>query len=193
MRRTIMILLFAAVLWGTAVSCSPAVEEDVPEPAPAEDEGGALNTAPEGGVESDSDVFPRATITPQIEGDVAAPEEAAENEEGYPVPPLPVATPLPEGYELPTTEDVNPYPEASGTLIWIIKPVGEQCAETPTTPDLQTAVADMVAANIPVEASEMIDLAVCADCGCPTSAHFRLQIDSGYLGNAEALGWTAEE
>jgi hypothetical protein len=101
---------------------------------------------------------------------------------------------LPEGYEIPTAlPSLNPYPEATGNLVWILKPVGEQCAETPATPDLQTAVADMIAFGIPVEASEMTDLAVCSACGCPTSAHFRLQIDSGYLGNAEILGWFTEE
>jgi hypothetical protein len=74
-----------------------------------------------------------------------------------------------------------------------LKAVGEQCAEAPATPDLQTAVADMVAFGIPVVASEVIDLPVCSACGCPTSTHFRMQIDAGYLGNAETLGWAQEQ
>jgi hypothetical protein len=176
--------ILAVLLWITAVSCSPAtIEEESPTPA---DSDGALLEAPL----ADPDVFPRATLTPPP----VAPETAPNNEAGYPVPQLPPTTTLPEGYIVPTLPPVlNAYPEATGTLMWILKPVGEQCAETPPTPDLQTAVADMVAFGIPVEASEMTDLAVCSACGCPTSAHFRLQIDSGYLGNAEVLGWFAEE
>ena len=184
-RRTIWFLLFTAVVWGTAVSCSPTVEDDSPAPVD-ENDGGALEAAPE----TDDAVFPRPTLTP-----VPLPLDGAgepDDVEGYPAAPAP--TPFPEGYVAPPTiPALNPYPEASGTLVWVIKPVGEQCAETPTTPDLQTAVADMVAFGIPVEASEMTNLPVCMSCGCPTSAHFRLQIDAGYLGNAEVLGWFAEE
>ncbi|GJM42195.1 MAG: hypothetical protein DHS20C20_24770 [Ardenticatenaceae bacterium] len=182
MKRFLWIL--TAVLWLTAVSCSPAtVEEASPTPA---DNDGALLEAPL----AEPDVFPRATLTPPP----VEPETTTDNqtEAGYPAPP-PAST-FPEGYPGPTPPPaINPYPEATGSLIWILKPVGEQCAETPPTPDLQTAVADMVAFGIPVEASEMTDLPVCSACGCPTSVHFRLQIDSGYLGNAEVLGWFAEE
>ncbi|WP_420642295.1 hypothetical protein [Candidatus Leptofilum sp.] len=192
MKRFLWILMVAAAVWFTAVSCSPAVEEEVP----TESEGGGLNDiqedGPATGLEAEPDVFPRATLTPPPLSDPIEPDAVPIENGGYP--PLPTVAPLPEGYELPPTlPAINPYPEANGRLIWIIKPVGEQCAETPTTPDLQTAVADMVAFGIPVEASEMTELAVCAACGCPTSAHFRLQIDSGYQGNAEALGWVAEE
>ncbi|MBK7895699.1 MAG: hypothetical protein WAS33_08210 [Candidatus Promineifilaceae bacterium] len=197
MKRIVLFFLLMSLLWGTAVSCGAVTEEEAPPTsAPAEnDEGGALNAAPansgseeEAAPETDADLFPRATLTPAPPVEAAAPEGA----EGYPAAPLP--TPLPEGYSLPPTiPPLNPYPEASGTLVWVIKPVGEQCAETPTTPDLQTAVADMIAFGIPVEASEMTELSVCTACGCPTSAHFRLQIDSGYLANAAVLGWMAEE
>ncbi|WP_420631286.1 hypothetical protein [Candidatus Leptofilum sp.] len=191
MRRFFWILVLVAIVGLTAVSCAPAIEDDNPAPDPAQDEGGGLNEVdPGSNLEAEPDVFPRATLTPRPISDPIEPDSSPE--EGYP--PLPTPTPLPEGYELPPTVPApNPYPEASGSLGWVIKPVGEQCAEAPTTPDLQTAVADMVAFGIPVEASEMTELAVCAACGCPTSAHFRLQIDSGYLGNAEALGWIAEE
>ena len=179
--------LLTAVLWLTAVSCSPTTaDEDSPNPTPADSDGGALNEAPQ----ADPDVFPRATLTPPPVQPETAPESSSET--GYPAPAPPSS--LPEGYPVPTpAPTLNPYPEATGTLIWILKPVGEQCAEAPTTPDLQTAVADMVAFGIPVEASEMTDLPVCSACGCPTSAHFRLQIDSGYLGNAQVLGWFTEE
>ncbi len=185
MKRILWLLM--TILCLTAVSCGPGpVVEDSSTEVPF---GGGLNEAPA----ADSDVFPRATLTPPPVGDQTEPETAPDDESGYPAP-LPPATTLPEGYVVPTQlPPLNPYPEATGELIWILKPVGEQCAEAPTTPDLQTAVADMVAFGIPVEASELTDLPVCSACGCPTSAHFRLQIDSGYLGNAEILGWYAEE
>ena len=183
--------LLTAVLWLTAVSCGPTtVEEEAPDSYPTENNGGGLNDAPE----ADPDIFPRATLTPPPISDPIEPETAPGGQDGYPAPLLPSPTSFPEGYIAPTPPPaLNPYPEASGNLIWILKPVGEQCAETPTTPDLQTAVADMVAFGIPVEASEMTSLNVCSACGCPTSAHFRMQIDAAYLGNAEALGWFVEE
>lgn len=183
--------LLTAILWLTAVSCGPTpIDEESPTDVPTDSDGGGLNEAPE----ADTDVFPRATLTPPPVGEPSQPETAPGSNEGYPVPELPPASTLPEGYAVPSPPpSLNPYPEATGNLIWILKPVGEQCAEAPPTPDLQTAVADMIAFGIPVEASEMADLPVCTACGCPTSAHFRLQIDSGYLGNAEVLGWFAEE
>lgn len=180
-------LLLTITLGFTAVSCSPAtVNEDNLQPLPAENNGSGLNAAPE----ANPDIFPRATLTPPPASDPIEPEGA----NGYPALPQPSPTPLPEGYSVPTQPPpLNPYPEATGNLVWILKPVGEQCAETPVTPDLNTAVADMIAFGIPVEGREMVDLPVCSACGCPTSAHFRLQIDEGYLGNAEILGWFAEQ
>ncbi|MBK8906023.1 MAG: hypothetical protein IPM53_32895 [Anaerolineaceae bacterium] len=193
MKRLLWFL--TAALWLTAVACGPTTEEDSTQTPP--DNGGGLNAAPtpESETETENDVFPRATLTPLPADDLVQPESVTGSEaEGYPAPALPEPSPLPEGYEIPTAPPaINPYPEATGELLWILKPVGEQCAETPTTPDLQTAVADMIAFGIPVEASEMAEMDVCTECGCPTSAHFRLQIDSGYLGNAQVLGWVAEE
>jgi hypothetical protein len=183
--------LLTAILWLTAVSCGPSpVDEETPTEIPPDGDGGALNEAPE----AEPGVFPRATLTPPPVGEPIQPETAPGGDDGYPAPQPPPTTTLPEGYDMPTPPpSLNPYPEATGNLIWILKPLGEQCAETPATPDLQTAVADMVAFGIPVETSETVDLPVCTACGCPTSTHFRLQIDSGYLGNAEALGWFEEE
>lgn len=188
-----LLWIFTALLWLTAVACGPtAVEEDAPAPLldPLIEEGDGLN-------ESEFltiDDAANATLTPPPVSDPVEPESGSGGQDGYPAPILPSPTPLPEGYVVPTLPPIiNPYPEATGNLIWVLKPVGEQCAETPTTPDLQTAVADFIAIGIPVEASEMASLPVCAACGCPTSAHFRLQIDSGYLSNAELLGWFAEE
>jgi hypothetical protein len=180
--------LLTAVLWLTAVSCSTITDEEVPSLTPVENNGGGLNNAPQ----ANPDVFPRVTLTPPPVGDPIEPEVAPSS--GYPIPLLPSPTPPPAGYIIPTQPPVlNPYPEATGNLIWILKPVGEQCAATPATPDLQTAVAELIALGIPVAASEITDLPVCSACGCPTSTHFRMQIDAGYLGNAEVLGWFAEQ
>lgn len=188
-----LLWLITAVLCLLSAACGSSATDDL-NPTPA-DSGGGLNPAPtsETGSGAETDLFPRATLTPPPAGELTQPESATGSDtDGYPPPPSPL--PLPEGYELPTAAPtINPYPEATGQLIWILKPVGEQCAETPATPDLQTAVADMIAFGIPVEASEMTEQEVCTACGCPTSAHFRLQIDSGYLGNAQVLGWVAEE
>jgi hypothetical protein len=192
-KRLLWFLVLGVLL--TAVACGSATEAD-PTQTPLEN-GGGLNPAPatESETESGTDVFPRATLTPPPTDNLVQPESATGGDQGgYPAPTLPEPAPLPEGYEIPTAlPAINPFPEATGQMIWILKPVGQQCAETPTTPDLQTAAADMIAFGIPVAASEMTEMAVCTECGCPTSAHFRLQIDSGYLGNAQVLGWFAEE
>ena len=184
MKRLLWIMTVLMLL--TAVSCSPVeveVDNGATELTPLENNSDGLIAAPTNQT--------NPTLTPPpINNSGSAPEDA----NGYPAPQIPSPSPFPEGYVVPTAPPlVNPYPEASGSLVWILKPVGEQCAEAPETPDLQTAVADMVAFGIPVTASEMADLPVCAACGCPTSAHFRLQIDSGFLNNAEELGWVAEQ
>jgi hypothetical protein len=74
-------------------------------------------------------------------------------------------------------------------------PVGEKCDK----PDarryatLQGAMSDLTAAGIPVLAGEVVELSTCNVCGCPTEAHYHIQIDSESLGAAVALGWVPEE
>jgi len=178
-------LLLTIIVGITAVSCAPATNNE-DSSNPFENNSDGLNSAPE----ADPDIFPRVTITPG--GNLVELETLPDGADGYPVPPTP--TPRPDGYVVPTQPPpLSAYPEATGTLVWILKPLGEQCAEAPATPDLQTAVADMVAFGILVVASEVVEMPVCSACGCPTSAHFRMQIDMGFLANAEALGWVAEQ
>ena len=109
------------------------------------------------------------------------------------MPPTPV--PSPEGYPPPATliPTIDPYPV--GEMVWLILPVGEQCAEADESiySDLQEAVAGLTAAGVPVKSSEMVELMVCTACGCPTSAHFRVEIDSLNLEKAVSLGWTPEQ
>ncbi len=103
-------------------------------------------------------------------------------DEGYPVPPPPPPPP-PSGYDA--------YPAADA--VWILFPVGEQCADAGRYPDLTTAVADLTAMGITIYESEVTDLIVCSACGCPTSAHYRVSIDANQLETAQALEWVAEE
>ncbi|GAB4267314.1 MAG: hypothetical protein Kow0080_09320 [Candidatus Promineifilaceae bacterium] len=129
---------------------------------------------------------------------------------------LPVNVPIPtnEAPTVPTAEPAYPAPGSNGypsqpvvpTLdpypanrtpaqIWILFPVGEKCDK----PDarryatLQGAMSDLTAAGIPVLAGEVVELSTCNVCGCPTEAHYHIQIDSESLGAAAALGWVPEE
>jgi len=147
--------------------------------------------------EDDNSIRPTVTA-PAVPGEVTPPAtnetgSPAPGTEAYPAPPDPTDTP--EGYPAPPTPEptIDPYPV--GGFVWLIQAVGEQCAgaEKNSYPDLQEAVAALTAAGIPVRSSGMVDLPVCAACGCPTSAHYRVEIESVNLENAEALGWIKEE
>lgn len=139
---------------------------------------------------SETDAFPRPTVTP-----IPDPENESQGvlPEGYPPPPSPV--PSPEGYPAPPTPQptLDPYPV--GGYLWIIRAVGEQCTEADDNDyaDLQEAVAALAAAGVPVRGSGITELIVCAACGCPTSAHFTVEIESSSLSRAESLGWTEKE
>lgn len=116
---------------------------------------------------------------------------------GYPPPP-PTATPYPENYPVPPTPPPhNPYPAAEtgeSGVVWILHPLGMQCADTSTFKyaNQQAARADLTAAGITVSQMETVELMVCQACDCPTSTHYRAQINGADLNKAIALGWTAE-
>jgi len=135
-------------------------------------------------------IFPRPTTTPTDEsGSPPTPTPP----DGYPPPSELPGKALPEGYPPPTEAPAtDPYP--AGEAIWIIRPVGEQCAEADsnTYVDLQEAVAALSAAGVRVEEAEMVELVVCQACGCPTSTHYRAQIALADLERAAALGWARE-
>jgi hypothetical protein len=153
-----------------------------------------------------NDIFPRPTVTPVPDDETyPAPDEQTEELEAYPPPRTPVE---PEAYPPPSDSDSDAYPpppptpaqesypdpeSAATDLIWVIRPVGEQCAAETDYADLQAAVADLIAIGVHVETSETIDLIVCQACGCPTSAHFRAQIPASDFSDAEQLGWLQEE
>jgi hypothetical protein len=110
----------------------------------------------------------------------------------YPPPVItaPDPTLLPEGYPAPPVPPptLDPYP---GGVVWIVLPVGLQCEE-PENTDIQLAIDTLKEAGVTVLSSEQISLEVCQACGCPTSGHYRAQIDPSGLSTALSLGWNRE-
>ncbi|MGH2536950.1 MAG: hypothetical protein ACRDHL_06130, partial [Candidatus Promineifilaceae bacterium] len=118
------------------------------------------------------------------------------------VPPLtrtPAAGPTagqPGGYPAPNLGTQPPAPTRSAAYpssgpVWLIRPAGQQCQD-PQVADLEAASASLTDAGIEVLAAEETNLAVCEACGCPTSLHFRIQIDASQLEAALMLGWAVE-
>lgn len=136
----------------------------------------------------DAEATPQST-EPASALETPVPTSAMTVLEGYPAPATggypPPASPLPTS---------DPYPSVEG-FVWVVIPVGEQCADASENSyaSLQESVAALTAAGITVNASAVTDLPVCTACGCPTSAHYRVQIDAESLNDALALGWTQAE
>lgn len=154
-------------------ACGPATETGEPATVPAGVLEVATQPAPVAATEA----------APQPDAPEAYPSQptAVPQTDGYPAPAAPVAT-------------IDPYPGAVDGFIWMLLPVGVQCEDDASLyTDLQDAIAGLTAVSVQTGQSEITELMVCTACGCPTSAHFRLQIDAGYLGNAQVLGWFAEE
>ncbi|MCI0399421.1 MAG: hypothetical protein L0332_29305 [Chloroflexi bacterium] len=110
--------------------------------------------------------------------------------QGYPALPTPTA-PLPGEYPPPQPEAVQPTAYPAGSLFWIVRAAGQQCAD-PTYPTLQSAIDALEQAGVEVLQSEEVSLAVCEACDCPTSQHYRIQIDANDLDAAAGLGWRRE-
>lgn len=123
-------------------------------------------------------------------------DEPAENDNsGYPAPvtpPIELPTETPDGYPAPPPPPptTDPYPVSN--RLWIIHPAGEQCAETLVFENLDEATTALEQEGILVFEAEEVGRMVCEACGCPTSEHFRVQIDAGDLDRAVSLGWEAE-
>ena len=158
-----------------AAACGPAAETDGPSAVPTTTESeGALDAVTE----------PAATeAAPQPDTPEAYPPQptAVPQTESYPAPAEPVAT-------------IDPYPEAVDGFIWMLLPVGVQCEDDASLyTDLQDAVAGLTAVNVSTGQSETTELMVCSACGCPTSAHYRVQVSVEDVGAAQSLGWTREQ
>jgi len=177
--------LFFSILLLALAACGPSTPAPASEPeelsTPDQSEEGlriAITPAggSAGGIEAApvEEAYPIPVPTPII------------IDEDYPAPPTPLPPSLPGGYEAD--------PAAEGT-VWILFPVGEQCAEAAESryADLTTAVSELTAVGITVYEAEVTDLIVCSACGCPTSAHYRVSIDAAQWEIAKALEWIVEE
>ncbi|MCP5097268.1 MAG: hypothetical protein GY943_17110 [Chloroflexi bacterium] len=179
--RLLFLVLFSTLFLIACGQVAPepnASEEQAPDAFEAPND---LDSAPTAEV----DILPRVTITPEPI------IESVPVDEAYPIAP---ATPIPQdGYPAPVIPTHNPYPVVEGN-VWIVFPVGEQCADAANGryEDLTAAVAGLTAAGITVTDSEITELLVCSACGCPTSAHYRVEIDGTQLSTALSLDWTVE-
>jgi hypothetical protein len=125
---------------------------------------------------------------------LAACNPAPEEEEPTVRPTPTVEEQEPDGYPAqPTTDPAAPYPAASDAETWVIRPAGEQCAESVAYPTPESAVAQLEEAGVTILAVEEIELIVCEACGCPTSAHYRVLLAGDDLSTAFALGWDRED
>lgn len=164
-------------------ACGPAAPSETPPPD--SDRGDTLEVAPEETAVPQEIAAPTITPPPPPESYPAPPPPPA-NSESYPAAPAALPPAPPAGYP-------DAYPGAEG-LVWILRPVGEQCAEADQNSyaDLQEAVAALTAAGLTVGEAEMTELMVCSACGCPTSAHYRVQVDAADVPTAVSLGWEQE-
>lgn len=136
----------------------------------------------------DNNLSPRPTPTTE-----SRTSESLELDAPYPGAP-PTAMPLPEGYPAPQIiPTYDPYP-ADGETAWVLYPVGIQCedASGSTYTSEQEVISGLTAAGITVHNVSTTELMVCTACGCPTSAHYRAEIDANQLDAVIALGWEAE-
>lgn len=119
--------------------------------------------------------------------------EVEEDPTARPTPTVEEGEPEPDGYPAqPTADPAAPYPAAPDE-VWVIRPAGEQCAESLAYPTADSAVAQLEEAGVTILAVEEVELVVCEACGCPTSAHYRVLLSGDDLSTAAALGWEQEE
>jgi hypothetical protein len=139
--------------------------------------------------ESDSSNQARPTPT-----SLNQPNESTDLPMPYPGIPA-TAVSNPEGY--PAAQEIyptiDPYP-ADASTVWLLHPVGVQCEDTSTSKyqSEQDVKAGLTAAGFTVYDVTTTDMMVCQACGCPTSIHYRVEINEADLNKAIALGWTQE-
>lgn len=141
--------------------------------------GACQSSAPAPEMPTSASEEPAGTATP---GSYPARPTASSSESGYPAEPEEPAESAPAAA----------YPP--GEPVWVIRPVGEQCADESTFAygSLQEAVSALEEAGANVLSSESVDLMVCQACDCPTSEHYRVQILGEDVQTVRSLGWTAE-
>jgi hypothetical protein len=133
---------------------------------------------------------------PTKEGVLALPTvEPSLNLPGYPEPSDPGAYPGPEepaGYPAPPIMTAAPAAYPEGTTFWMDHSAGLQCEEPLTYPTIDDALAALEEKGVIALKSESFGMAVCEACGCPTSQHYRVNIDANDLDKAITLGWNRE-
>lgn len=123
-------------------------------------------------------------------------QDASSPDEEAPVdptatPPDPAAEPEQPAAYPPPQQDAAPADPYPGGIVPVLKPLGVQCEEA-NAPDLIAAEAELRAAGASVNLIEMVELAVAASCGSPTSEHYRAQIGADHVALVEELGWQRE-
>jgi hypothetical protein len=147
--------------------------------------GGASEEEPTS--ESDSATEEAAPALPTVDSPLIEP--------GYPGPEEPVGYPGPQGepgYPAPPVSTPAPSSYPAGTTFWMLHSAGLQCEQPLTYPELADALAALENRGVTVIKSEATGMMVCEACGCPTSEHYRVEIDATDLQAAIALGWVRE-
>lgn len=139
---------------------------------------------------------PDTDVAPAVQDDAAplraTPTTGAGPSDPYPAQPAPQQPPAAYPGAAPSLYD--PYPGLEGQ-VWIRRPLGEQCVELGEGDytNVEEAVAALADVGIAVASAEITTYPVCMGCGCPTSEHYRVQIDVGDLSQALSLGWRLEQ
>ncbi len=178
MKKTILFLFVLFLIFVTA--CGSSTPTDTKSPDAPENSG------------QESNQSPRPTPTTLNNN-----TESNSSFESYPAAP-PTATPFPEGYPAPKVVPTHdPYPgDKKENTTWILFPVGIQCEDADggiKYKNEKDAEAGLTAAGINVHQVTTTELMVCTACGCPTSAHYRAEINESDLNKAVTLEWIPEQ
>ena len=133
--------------------------------------------------------------SPTEEAAPALPSVESPSEPGYPAPIAPDGYPGPQepsSYPAPPVSTPVPFAYPAGTTFWMVHPAGLQCEEPLTYPELADAVAALEQNGVTIFETEAVNMMVCEACGCPTSEHYRINIDANNLDAAMMLGWIRE-
>lgn len=136
------------------------------------------------------------SMPPTEEGAPALPTvDSPASETGYPAPIVPDGYPDPQdtaAYPVLPISTPAPFSYPEGTTFWMLHPAGLQCEEPLTYPELADAVAALENNGVQIFKTEAVNMMVCEACGCPTSEHYRVNIDANSLDAAMVLGWIRE-
>jgi len=135
-----------------------------------------------GGTSTPTDSVAATPTAPTVATDAYPAHPTPTPQEGeYPAPAAPAAT-------------VEPTAYPSDMEVWVLRPLGQQCAEPESYEyeDLGAAVDALEQADVEVLSSEEVIRPVCQACDCSTSEHFRVQIRAQDLAVVQSMGWIQE-